>query len=195
MSYVYNTTDNVTDVYPCEFGFHYLEVSGAVWLALLPFWICALFGNCWRQCCCCCCDPIVIGSTIIDFIQKCCCECGKVRVCEILWLIHCGFHLVWSAIALAWFIGAKTDNPVIQFEVHIDVEGWQVPANVLNTVLASIVLDILFAGSEVFHRVRLMLRKPEAIDEDADTREQNRQLNPQEHQLRPQQLPQDQAKQ
>ena len=69
MSYVYNTTDNVTDVYPCEFGFHYLEVSGSVWLALLPFWICALFGNCWRQCCCCCCDPIVIGSTIIDFIQ------------------------------------------------------------------------------------------------------------------------------
>ena len=47
---------------------------------------------------------------------------------------------------------------MIQFEVHIDVEGWQVPANVLKTVLASIVLDILFAGSEVFHRVRLMLR-------------------------------------
>ena len=50
-SFVYNTTDNVTDVYPCEFGFHYLVVSGAVWITFLPLWICGLFGNCWRQEC------------------------------------------------------------------------------------------------------------------------------------------------
>ena len=48
-SYVYNTTDEVEDVYPFEFGFYYLVVSSAVWLALLPLWICGLFGNCWRQ--------------------------------------------------------------------------------------------------------------------------------------------------
>jgi hypothetical protein len=46
---VYNTTDDVEDVYPCEFGFYYLVVSSAIWLSLLPLWICGLFGNCWRQ--------------------------------------------------------------------------------------------------------------------------------------------------
>ena len=49
--YVYNTTDNITDIYPCEFGYHYLVASSAVWIAFLPFWICGLFGNCWRQVC------------------------------------------------------------------------------------------------------------------------------------------------
>ena len=68
-NYTFNSTDDIPDIYPCEFGFHYLVVSGAVWIALLPFWICGLFGNCWRQCCCCCCDPVVICSTVVDLLQ------------------------------------------------------------------------------------------------------------------------------
>jgi hypothetical protein len=57
------------NIYPCEYGFHYLVASSAVWICFLPFWISALFGNCWRQCCCCCCDPIVLCGTIIDFVK------------------------------------------------------------------------------------------------------------------------------
>ena len=65
-----NTTDNSTDqVYPCEFGYHYLVASASVWLFFLPFWILALFGTCWRQCCCCCCDPIVLCGALTDFFK------------------------------------------------------------------------------------------------------------------------------
>ena len=52
--------------YPCQFGFHYLVSGATVWLVFLPFYICTLFGNCWRQCCCCLCDPVVINSHFIS---------------------------------------------------------------------------------------------------------------------------------
>ena len=45
--------------YPCEFGFEYLVAGAAVWIVFLPFYVCTLLGNCWRQCCCCLCDPLV----------------------------------------------------------------------------------------------------------------------------------------
>ena len=66
----FNSTDNSTEeVYPCEFGYHYLVSSASVWIFFLPFWILALFTTCWRQCCCCCCDPIVLLGTLTDFIK------------------------------------------------------------------------------------------------------------------------------
>jgi len=176
-SYVYNTTDNVTDVYPCEFGFHYMVVSGSVWMCLLPFWITGLLGNCWRQCCCCCCDPLVICSTVLDFIQKCCCECGKVRICEILWFVHCTFHIVWSLMAALWLIDLETD--LSMWSDKISVTGWLVPTSFAKTTIASIVLDFILAGSELFHRIRLKLRSdpeptgeddPDPLDKDAQLR-------------------------
>lgn len=175
-SYVYNITDDIPDVYPCEFGFHYLIVSGAVWLALLPFWICGLFGNCWRQCCCCCCDPIVICSTVMDLLQKCCCECGKIKIIEILWLMHCVFHIVWSVLAIVWFVGLRTDTDVIGFEDPIKVTGWEVPKKVSDTIIASIVFDFILAGSEVFHRLRVRFRTKPTV-ENVELQEQRQELN------------------
>ena len=65
-----NQTDNSTDqVFPCEFGYHYLVASASVWIVFLPFWILSLFGTCWRQCCCCCCDPIVLCASLSDLIK------------------------------------------------------------------------------------------------------------------------------
>lgn len=174
---MYNLTDNVTDVYPCEFGFHYLVVSGAVWIALLPFWICGLFGNCWRQCCCCCCDPIVIGSTIVDLLKKCCCECGKVKVCELLWLNHCGFHIIWSCIAILWLVDIRTDSAL--FSETIVVSGWEVPGSFVDNVVASVILDFVLAGSEVFHRIRVVYRSHKNEDvEKVENQELENQLNP-----------------
>lgn len=162
-----NASANSTgSVYPCEFGFEYLQVSGAVWMALLPFWICGLFGNCWRQCCCCCCDPIVLCSTVADLLKKCCCECGKIKVCEILWLVHCSFHIVWSIMAMVWWLGLGRENKL--FEETIKVESWTVPQYFINTVIASIVLDFILAGSEIFHRIRIKFRT-NSVGEDAET--------------------------
>jgi len=148
-----NLTDNSTEpVHPCEFGYHYLVSSASVWIVFLPFWILALFGTCWRQCCCCCCDPIVLCASLTDLFKRCCCECGKFNLCEFIWYSHCLFHLVWATVGLAWLLG-----------LHIDYKGydqweredWVTPDVIWDSVLASILLDYFFAGSEVFHRVRL----------------------------------------
>jgi len=155
--YVYNSTDNVTEIYPCEFGYHYMVVSSAVWLAILPFWICGLFGNCWRQCCCCCCDPIVLCATASDFLQKCCCECGNFKVCEILWLAHCSFHIIWSFLALSWWIGLESNTSLIHD--RNEVNDWEIPRSFIDTVIASIFLDFILAGSELFHRIRVKQRQ------------------------------------
>lgn len=151
-SYYYNTTDNITDIYPCEYGFHYLVASSAVWICFLPFWISALFGNCWRQCCCCCCDPIVLCGTIIDFVKRCCCEVGKFNCCEFIWYSHCIFHLIWACTGLAWLAGLPGEGSTYDM---IEVPGWKVPPLVWKTVLASVIMDFILAGSEVFHRVKL----------------------------------------
>ena len=149
-NFTFNSTENIPDIFPCEFGFHYLVVSGAVWIALLPFWICGLFLDCWRQTCGCCCDPVVLFSTVVDLLQRCCCEFGNFKLCEVLWMIHCLFHMVWSVLALVWLIGLQLDQ--------IEVLGWSVPKLVSNTVIASIVLDFVLAGSELFHKIWVKLR-------------------------------------
>ena len=108
-SYRYNTTDNITDVHPCEFGFHYLVASSAVWLVFLPFWIVALLGTCWRQCCCCCCDPLVLCGCIIDLVKRCCCECGRFNCCELIWSV---MSLVSLQISSVWRVAG---TPTVGF--------------------------------------------------------------------------------
>ena len=152
-NYTFNSTDDIPDIYPCVFGFHYLVVSGAVWIALLPFWIFTLFGKCWRQSCGCCCDPVVLCSTVVELLQRCCCECGNFKFCEVLWMIHCLFHMIWSVLALAWVIGLQLDQPILELKDQIEVPGWSVPKLVSNTVIVSIVLDFVLAGSELFNRI------------------------------------------
>ena len=40
-------------------------------------------------------------------------------------------------------------------EPPLEVPGWEVPKEVWETVAASVVLDLLIAGSELVHRVKL----------------------------------------
>ena len=61
---------NISVSYPCEFGFEYLVAGAAVWIVFLPFYVCTLLGNCWRQCCCCLCDPLVSFTDLSDHIQS-----------------------------------------------------------------------------------------------------------------------------
>lgn len=162
-----NATETAPLIYPCQQGFHYLVVSGAVWLTFLPCWICGLFGNCWRQCCCCCCDPVVIGATITDFIKRCCCECGRFNLCSFFWYTLCAFHVIWALTAIVWLVA----------DVVKAGEGdWIAPREVCGTVVASVVMDFVLAGSEIFHRIRLLFKKDETKN-DIEMVEQSQKLN------------------
>jgi len=164
---VTNRTEPV--VYPCQQGFHYLVVSGAVWVTILPCWICGLFGNCWRQCCCCCCDPIVITATIVDFVKRCCCEIGRFNCCSFIWYSFCIFHIVWAITAVVWLAGLTEDRAV--------GEGWNLYDKVWGVVVASVVLDLLLAGSEIFHRIRLHQKRREIVGGDVELNAQTEKLN------------------
>ena len=63
--------------------------------------------------------------------------------------------MVWSVLALVWLIGLQL--------AQIEVPGWIVPKLVSNTVIASIVLDFVLAGSELFHRIWVKLRAGKTV--------------------------------
>lgn len=164
-SYVVYEVDSETNettliaAYPCQFGFHYLVSGSSVWLAFLPFYICTLFGNCWRQCCCCLCDPVVCCATITDFLKRCCCECGPFSVTDLIWYSMCSFQVIWACSALYWLIATS-------FFRGNDYLFWDSGDKVLKAVLASLILDLILAGSELFHKVRLHFLANESKVED-----------------------------
>ena len=149
------TNDNEPLVeYPCEFGFDYLVFGAAVWICYLPFYIMTLLGNCWRQCCCCLCDPCVCLATIYDFLKRYLCECGKFSCIDFVWYSMCIFQVIWGCCGLYWLVtityfADSKDN----FQLYAEGEKalWKI-------VLASIILDIALAGSEIFHKVLLHVR-------------------------------------
>ena len=51
-----------------------------------------------------------------------------------------------------WLVGLLGENSVYN---QIDIPGWEVPKTVWETVLASVILDYILAGSEIFHRLKL----------------------------------------
>jgi len=134
-----DTTNLTTTQHPCHYGLEYLILSSILWLLFLPAWLAALFGNCWRQCFCCLCDPIVLFGTILDFIKRCCCEVGRFNLCEFVWYSHCATHLALAVSGLVWLSGCPDT----------------VTTTVWITVLASVGLDFILAGSEIYHRARL----------------------------------------
>ena len=79
----------------------------------------------------------------IDLLQRCCCEFGRVNLCEIVWYSQCVAHIVLALSGLVWL--TECDQTV--------------STSVWLTVLLSMGLDWLIAGSEVFHRVRLHLAR------------------------------------
>ena len=62
------------------------------------------------------------------------------------------FSVVWSFIALKWLLST------VYFQED-DYKNWDPHVKVTKAVLASICLDVLLAGSELFHKVRLEMRK------------------------------------
>ena len=66
------------------------------------------------------------------------------------WIIH--FSVVWSFIALKWLLST------VYFQED-DYKNWDPHLELTKAVLASICLDVLLAGSELFHKVRLEMRK------------------------------------
>jgi hypothetical protein len=85
-------------------------------------------------------------------MQRCCCEIGKFNCCEFIWYSHCAFHLVWAVCGLVWLAWLPVESSPYE---QVDVPGWEVPALVWKTVLASVIMDFTLAGSELFHRVKL----------------------------------------
>ena len=82
-------------------------------------------------------------------LQRFCCECGKFNCCEFIWYGHCLFHLVWASRGLAWLAGYP-----VQYESY-EAGGSAAPGRVWDAVLASVILDLVLAGSELLHRLRL----------------------------------------
>ena len=68
--------------------------------------------------------------------------------------------VVWSLFALKWLL------TLIFFEDDKDYENWDPHREVIKTTVASICLDLLLAGSEIFHRIRLELRKRKQTGEE-----------------------------
>jgi len=154
-----NTTTFLV-AYPCEWGFHYLTSGAAVWLAFLPFYITQLLGNCWRQCCCCLCDPLVCFACCLDIIKRYLCECGSISFVSLIWHAMCAFQVVWALFAVDWWAR------LLYFSSD-DYQHWDPQGDLWKTVLASICLDLLLAGSEIFHKIRLVHRKRSVAQEAA----------------------------
>ena len=71
--------------------------------------------------------------------QRCCCEFGRYNLCELVWYSHCAAHLVLATSAVVWLAGCQEN----------------VSTTVWLTILLSIGLDFILAGSEIYHRMRL----------------------------------------
>jgi len=63
--------------------------------------------------------------------------------------------------ALAWMIGAY--KPLNHENEHF--KETNIPSNVWDTVLASIILDYILAGSEIIHRIKLHKDRNKKTDE------------------------------
>ncbi|XP_059093915.1 uncharacterized protein LOC131888962 [Tigriopus californicus] len=147
-----DTEQNLTTYlvsYPCEFGFHYLVAGAGVWIFFLPFHILTLFGNCWRQCCCCFCDPVVCFASILDCCKRCLCECGKFSILDIIWYSMCLFHVIWACLGARWLIHTLTGPDQ-------DHELYDYNYELIPTVISAVVLDLLLAGSEIVHKIRIL---------------------------------------
>jgi len=153
-SYVYSpTADNRTALveYPCSFGFDYMVTGATVWAIFLPFHIFTLLGNCWRQCCCCLCDPLVCCSCICDLIKRYCCECGRFSVIAFVWYSMCIFQVGWGLAGLHWivkevfFMDGTPESKLTSLPTYVTF---------LEVTLASVVLDLTLAGSELVHKAR-----------------------------------------
>jgi len=149
-------------VYPCEYGFEYMVVGAGVWAAFLPFHIFTLLGNCWRQCCCCLCDPLVCCSTICDLFKRYLCECGKFSLLALVWYSMCIFQVGWAASGLYWLVKfSYFDSSENGGNYDFFMENFPSAfGTFLKVTLASIVLDLFLAGSELVHKFRSYFSTP-----------------------------------
>lgn len=59
------------------------------------------------------------------------------------------FSVVWACGALYWLVA-------VTFFRGGDYQYWDAGDKVLKAVLASLILDLILAGSELFHKIRLI---------------------------------------
>ena len=109
----------------------------------------------------------------IFIFQRFCCECGKFNLCEFIWYAHCIFHLIWATLGLLWLSGMG-----IEYKKYNSYPDYEAPDKVWNTVLASIILDYVLAGSEIVHRIKLhMERNKTSTEGDMEMGEQGQMIN------------------
>ena len=70
------------------------------------------------------------------------------------------FAVIWSLIALKWLLSTI----FFQGDEGDDYKNWDPDRKVIKAVLASISLDVLLAGSEIFHKVRLEWKKRREVE-------------------------------
>jgi hypothetical protein len=58
--------------------------------------------------------------------------------------------VIWALIALQWWLKTLLYND--------DYKLWDHQGSIMETIIASIVLDLILAGAEIFHKARLVLR-------------------------------------
>lgn len=71
------------------------------------------------------------------------------------------FLVVWACSALYWLIATF-------FFRGNEYNLWDPTWTIVKTVLASIILDIVLAGSEIFHKIRLHTKKEIKTDDQVE---------------------------
>lgn len=88
----------------------------------------------------------------------------------------CIFQVIWGCVGLYWLVNITYfDDNGEDFKNYVDPNG-----TVLKNVLASVILDIGLAGSEIFHKILLHIRSKgdnQAQQENAQTGNELKELN------------------
>jgi len=82
-------------------------------------------------------------------MKRCLCECGKFSCIDLVWYSMCVFQVIWGCCGLYWLVHITYfDKEGDDFKNYVDPNK-----KLLKNILASVILDIGLAGSELFHKV------------------------------------------
>ena len=95
-----------------------------------------------------------------NLFSRYCCECGKFSLVAFVWYTMCIFQVVWAGTGLYWLVREvfyidEDNKPLLSHPPYVTF---------LEVTLASIVLDIFLAGSELVHKFRNQFRdRPDRV--------------------------------
>ena len=89
-----------------------------------------------------------------------CCECGRFSFVAFVWYSMCIFQVVWACSGLYWLVREVFPDVTGGDTSQGHTEMLRLPAYVtfLEVTLASVVLDLALAGSELVHKVQAYFR-------------------------------------